>query len=165
MPEAATHQCSGSEEPGTEATTPLSLAARDPVRALIPTGRAPHTSGSQLVPYDTSDIVVAEGGAVTTIVVQGEFDLALSTHATPFFNVVLRSAVPAVLIDLGRVTFIDATGVALILNAYRRLDYADRRLAVFCPGGQPRKVFKLVGIERQLPLFHARAPALEALTS
>jgi anti-sigma B factor antagonist len=100
---------------------------------------------------------------VAIITVSGELDLALSAKLAPELNAALRSPVRAVVIDLEAVSLVDSTGIALLLNAFRRLDQAGRQLAIACPMGSPRRAFELTALDRQLPMHETRQGALAAV--
>jgi anti-anti-sigma regulatory factor len=56
-----------------------------------------------------------------------------------------------------------SSGIALLLNAFRRLDHAGRQLAIACPLGSPRRASELTALDRQLPMYETRQDALTAL--
>jgi anti-sigma B factor antagonist len=102
-------------------------------------------------------------GDVAIVTVSGELDLALCIKLAPELNAALRSAARAVVIDLEAVSLVDSSGIALLLNAFRRLDHAGRQLAIACPMGSPRRAFELTALDRQLPMYETRRDALTAL--
>ena len=75
----------------------------------------------------------------------------------------LHSAVRALIIDLEAVSLVDSSGIALLLNTFRRLDHAGRRLAIACPRGSPRRAFELTALDRHLPIYETRREALAAV--
>ena len=102
-------------------------------------------------------------GDVAIVTVSGELDLALCIKLTPELNAALRSAARAVVIDLEAISLVDSSGIALLLNAFRRLDHAGRQLAIACPMGSPRRALELTALDRQLPMYETRRDALTAL--
>jgi anti-sigma B factor antagonist len=102
-------------------------------------------------------------GDVAIVTVSGELDLALCIKLAPELNAALRSPARAIVIDLEAVSLVDSSGIALLLNAFRRLDYTGRQLAIACPMGEPRRAFELTALDRQLPLHETRRDALAAL--
>jgi len=102
-------------------------------------------------------------GDVAIVALSGELDLALCIKVTPDINAALRSPVRAVLIDLEAVSFVDSSGLALLLNAFRRLDQAGRQLAIACPMGPQRRAFELTALDRKLPMYETRGHALAAV--
>ncbi len=100
---------------------------------------------------------------VAILTVSGDLDLAQSIKLGPHLNAVLRTPVRAVVIDLEAVSLVDSSGIALLLNAYRRLEQAGRRLAIACPVGSPRRAFEMTALDRQLPMHESRRHALAAV--
>jgi anti-sigma B factor antagonist len=100
---------------------------------------------------------------VAVVSVSGELDLALCIKLAPELNDALRSTVRAVVIDLEGVSLIDSSGIALLLNAFRRLDHAGRQLAIACPMGRARRAFELTALDRQLPIYETCGDALAAV--
>ena len=83
---------------------------------------------------------------VQVIEVHGELDLAVAARLGDEL-----AAIPLegdVLIDLSACEFVDSTGIATILVARRELHGADRRLALVGASGQVRRLFQLVGLDR-----------------
>ncbi|MFL5860876.1 MAG: STAS domain-containing protein [Solirubrobacteraceae bacterium] len=101
-------------------------------------------------------------GDVAVVAISGELDLALCVKVAPDLNAVLHSAAKAVVVDLEDVSLIDSSGIALLLNAFRRLDQDGRRLAIACPRAQ-RRVFELTALDRQLPMYETGSDALAAV--
>jgi anti-sigma B factor antagonist len=102
-------------------------------------------------------------GDVVIVTISGELDLALCVKTAPDLNAALRSTARAIVIDLEAVSLVDSSGIALLLNAFRRLDQAGRRLAIACPMGSQRRAFEVTALDRQLPMYQTRAEALAAV--
>jgi anti-sigma B factor antagonist len=102
-------------------------------------------------------------GDAAIVAVSGELDLMLCIKLAPELNAAVRSAARAVLIDLEDVSMVDSSGLALLLNVFRRPDHAGRQLAVACPMGSPRRAFELTALDRQLPMHETRRDAMATL--
>jgi anti-anti-sigma factor len=102
-------------------------------------------------------------GGVAIVTVSGELDLAVCIKLAPELNAVLRSAARAIVVDLEAVSWVDSSGIALLLNAFRRLDHTGRQFAIACPLGSPRRAFELTALDRQLPMYETRPDALAAV--
>jgi anti-sigma B factor antagonist len=98
----------------------------------------------------------------TVVEVSGEIDL----HSAPQLRAELLKAVdaahPKVVIDLAEVTFIDSTGIGVLVGALKRAREKGGALN-FC-GVQTRvkRVFEITGLMKALPLFDSRELALKA---
>ena len=75
----------------------------------------------------------------------GEVDLTTATQLRePLMAVVNDSQVSPVIVDLSRVDFIDSAGLALLVEARKRLAPEGRSLNILLtPGRQPERVLKL----------------------
>jgi anti-sigma B factor antagonist len=102
-------------------------------------------------------------GNVAIVSVGGELDFARCVKLAPEVNAVLHSPARAVVIDLESVSLVDSSGIALLLNTFRRLDHAGRRFAIVCPMGAQRRAFELTALDRQLPMYESLDDALVAV--
>jgi anti-sigma B factor antagonist len=96
------------------------------------------------------------------IQVIGELDLAVSSR----LDEALENAVAAylrVLIDLERCTFIDSSGIAVILRAHTRMTEQGRKLAVYAPADQVLRVLSMTGLTANGLVFENAEEALTAL--
>jgi anti-sigma B factor antagonist len=101
-----------------------------------------------------SDIAVATRtiGPRTVIDVAGEVDMATAPLVAGAIDDAIRSGSAELLIDLTRTSFMDSSGLNLLLQTRARLDALDGRLAIVCPQGCVRRAFDLAGLDRQLNL-------------
>jgi anti-sigma B factor antagonist len=104
-------------------------------------------------------------GDVAIVAISGELDLILCVKVAPDLNAALHSPARAIVIDLEAVSLVDSSGIALLLNAFRRLDQAGRQLAIACPIGSQRRAFELTALDRQLPMYETRPDALAAVAA
>ena len=102
-------------------------------------------------------------GDVAVFALRGELDLALCVKLAPELNAALYSPARAIVIDLEAVSLVDSSGIALLLNTFRRLDRAGRQLAIACPMGSQRRAFELTALDRELPMHKTRRDALAAV--
>jgi anti-sigma B factor antagonist len=100
---------------------------------------------------------------VAVVEIRGELDLAFSIKLMPQMNAVLDSPARAIIIDLGAVSLIDSSGIALLLKAFRRLDSDGRQLAIACPTGSRRRAFEVTALDRHLPMYETRQEAFAAV--
>ncbi len=99
------------------------------------------------------------------IIVEGELDLS---NADELKDVLQRelSAGQRVLVDLSRVTFIDSTGLAAIVNAHNNTRESGAALEL-CSDlrPQPRRLMELTGVLSLLRLADARAGDLDGAST
>jgi anti-sigma B factor antagonist len=67
------------------------------------------------------------------------------------------------ILDLNRVSFIDSTGLGVLVGAARRADGHGGSLHAVCSRAQTRKLLWLTGVDRRIPLSATVDGALSAL--
>src|SRR4051794_41228941 len=77
------------------------------------------------------------------VLVEGEVDIATAARLISVLNSSVAEAVKSVVVDLTRVGFMDSTGLALLINANRRLSMRRKGFAVVCPPGPLWRVFEI----------------------
>ncbi|MEA2376957.1 MAG: anti-sigma factor antagonist [Thermoleophilaceae bacterium] len=77
------------------------------------------------------------------LLVEGELDIATASRLISILNSSVADALKAVVVDLTDVGFMDSTGLALLINANRRLLLRRKGFAVVCPPGPLRRVFEI----------------------
>lgn len=69
----------------------------------------------------------------------------------------------SVVVDLSRVTFMDSTGLSVLLNAVRHLTSRRGRLVLVCPTERVMRPFEVSGLVGHLQIFRSREDALGGL--
>jgi anti-sigma B factor antagonist len=109
------------------------------------------------------------GGEYGVATVRGEIDLAGVDELREALHQLIVSGARHLVLDLGRVTYIDSTGLGVLVGACRRAQSHDGSLAVV--GARPRllSIFKLTGltgvftfVERLDDALPATGPAASA---
>ena len=98
------------------------------------------------------NVEVSGNGSATVLTVTGELDLATS----PALEAELERASSGpelVILDLRCVTFMDSTGLSLLVKAQRRAQDSRRRLAVVKGGAQVQRLLTLTGVAERLTLI------------
>jgi anti-sigma B factor antagonist len=80
---------------------------------------------------------------IEMVLVEGEVDIATASRLISVLNSSVAEAIKSVIVDLSRVGFMDSTGLALLINANRRLSLRRKGFAVVCPPGPLRRVFEI----------------------
>ena len=91
--------------------------------------------------------------AATVLTIGGELDVAASPSFSERLNEIIRQKSGDVVIDLRRVSFVDSTGLAVLLNALRRLTRARRRMAVVIGEGAVRRAFDVTRLHWTFEVF------------
>jgi anti-sigma B factor antagonist len=89
---------------------------------------------------------IRSGCGVTVVCLAGELDLASAPQVQTTLQGALELGARSVVIDLSRVTFIDARGIGLIVGARRSATQRGATLGVSGVEGQVAQVFALAGL-------------------
>jgi anti-sigma B factor antagonist len=110
------------------------------------------TPGSDGVPPPQFEIGIAHRDGSLLVSISGEFDLG----ATPEFERVVSEltggGLRAVEIDLRRVTFIDSTGLRMLVDVERVARERELPLRIVRGGSAVERVLQLTGLDQVLPL-------------
>jgi anti-anti-sigma factor len=117
-------------------------------------------------PFQASASELEEG--IRLLEVNGELDLSTAAQLEGPLEEAIDSTDAAVLIDLSDCTFIDSTGIALVVRAWQRVDAAagnggEGGLVLCCQNEQVRRVLEVTGLEHSLRVFGTRDEAVAAL--
>jgi anti-sigma B factor antagonist len=89
----------------------------------------------------------------TVIDVAGELDL----NTAPALREQIEHAVDAgatrVAIGMTEVTFMDSTGLGMLVSSLKRLQERDGQLALVGIDGSPRKVLSITGLDDMMPVY------------
>jgi anti-sigma B factor antagonist len=102
------------------------------------------------------------GPGYVVVTVAGEVDIATVAELRERLAALAVSGVPVVA-DLDQVSFIDATGLGALAGAARAATEHGTSLHVVCAQPQTRRLFRVTGLDRQIPLAHDLAEVLRAL--
>jgi len=118
-----------------------------------PTGRM---SDSQI---KTSDL----DRGVTRVHLVGEVDIATAERLQGALDDLIRDGHTRLLVDLTEVSFIDSTGLGVLLHTVKQLRRRRGRLVVLCPDPTMRALFELVGHNLLFPVDETLEKALTHL--
>jgi len=94
--------------------------------------------------------------------VAGEVDIATVARLRERLSALASAGLPLVA-DLDQVSFIDATGLGALVGVARRAAAHGAGLYVVCARPQTRRLFRVTGLDRQIPLARDLAEALQAV--
>jgi anti-sigma B factor antagonist len=97
------------------------------------------------------------------VLVRGEVDLATAPTLTEELEAAMRDGEGAFVVDLCDVSFLDSSGVRVLLHARAVLGRDERDLVVVCPPGPVRRIFEVAGIDDLFAMFESRDEAAAAL--
>jgi anti-sigma B factor antagonist len=98
------------------------------------------------------DVVCRDG--VHTVVLSGELDLACSAAIETSIESVFADEPSALLLDLSALTFMDSTGLKLLLQIQEHAEATGCALAVVPGPSSVQRVFELTGLAKAMPWVH-----------
>lgn len=88
-----------------------------------------------------------------TVALTGEIDHHCAKSYIEAIDAKIEAYTPAIcVLDFTDVTFIDSSGVAVVINALRAMKRIDGRLLLTGIGRQPMKVFRAAGVDRLIEI-------------
>ncbi len=106
------------------------------------------------MPRARVEVTTSDRPGSTLVEVEGEIDLSTAPQLQ---RELLASAQgsPVVVVDLRGVTFIDSTGVGVLFRTSKQVTAAGGELRVVCAPGAVRRVLKVSGLDRLVPVDDA----------
>lgn len=102
------------------------------------------------------EVTTTADGERVEVTVRGEIDLLSAPALRAALLDAAQSGVPDVALDLADVSFIDSTGLSVIVQAWRRLDAEGRQLRIAAASAPVTRVVTTSGLTELLGLDTAR---------
>jgi anti-sigma B factor antagonist len=124
------------------------------MQSLLPEWIVETPSSAFLVAYEKhQDVAVLDA--------RGEIDLGTAPILREALRPVLEHETGPVVVDLSKVSFMDSTGVHVLVDTLRPLGLQNRRFAIVCrEDGQVHRLLGLVGLLDALTVHRSRASAV-----
>jgi anti-sigma B factor antagonist len=107
----------------------------------------------------------AVSDSIHVVAPSGEVDLITSPTLARRLLALVDEGKTHLVVDLSKVTFMDSTGIGVLLNAVRRLGRHKGRLVLVCPTDRILRPFEISGLVGYLPIFGSREEALGAVAA
>ena len=98
------------------------------------------------------------------LTVEGELDVATAPRMISALNEAIAVMEAPLVVDLSDVVFMDSTGLALLMNARRRVVRLGHGFAIVCPHGPIARVFEIADMVDSLRVFPDQESARVAAT-
>jgi anti-sigma B factor antagonist len=86
------------------------------------------------------------------VAVGGELGLGAAPELEATVNRLLGSDVTSLIVDLTDVTFIDSSGIRVLVSATNRLRATGGSLEIVCTDPNVLRIFEIVGLDRHLSI-------------
>jgi anti-sigma B factor antagonist len=94
-------------------------------------------------------------GSWTVLDVGGEIDLFSAPQLKEEIRRLIGNGTGRLLINLDQVSFMDSTGLGVLLGALKRVRGRDGALAIVCPPGPVHRVLTLTGLHKVFPIYES----------
>jgi anti-anti-sigma factor len=117
-------------------------------------------------PFEASAAQLDDG--IRIVAVRGELDLSTAPELEGPLQEAVTAGDAPVVVDLSECAFIDSTGIALIVRAWKQLDGAvngdgPQRIVICGCNDQVGRVLEITGLGTSIPIHDSRDEALAAL--
>jgi anti-sigma B factor antagonist len=96
------------------------------------------------------DVERRDVGHRTVLAVIGEVDIASSPALRSELEAALDAGAHELWVDLHATTFMDSSGLHVLLQMHQRAEELRRRLTIICPPGNVHRVLDLTGVIKEL---------------
>ncbi|MEV1287760.1 STAS domain-containing protein [Micromonospora sp. NPDC049679] len=100
-------------------------------------------------------------GEYTVLEVGGEVDVYTAPRLRERLIEVVEGGARKVVVDLGRVDFLDSTGLGVLVGALKRLRAGNGTFGLVCGKEPLLKIFRITALDQVFPIF----PTVEAATT
>lgn len=97
------------------------------------------------------------------LALRGELDVATVPRLADPLRVAIAAGKTAVVIDLGELTFLDSTGLMVLLNGLRRVVRQGGNLVIVCTNPTVLRLFDITGTATTFTVLDSREKALAAV--
>jgi anti-sigma B factor antagonist len=119
-------------------------------------------SGGAAAPSPFTLSVRSHDAATSVISVEGELDLSSAPELKWTLTDALEAGVTRLAVDLSQTSFMDSTGLGVLIGLRKRLPQGCELLIV-CPPGVVRQVFEFSGTDGAFSMFDTQRDAIEHL--
>jgi anti-sigma B factor antagonist len=99
-------------------------------------------------------------GRATVVEVEGEIHVSTAPEFSGMLNTTIDRGRTALVLDLTAVTFIDSTGLSVLLNGLRRVTRAGGRMALVCTNPTVLRLFEITRLDSTFDIHAELEPAV-----
>jgi len=107
-------------------------------------------------------IAAARAGAAARLDLSGEMDIACEDAFAAAVEDSLAEATAELVVDLSELSFIDSSGIRMLVELWKRARKCGLDLSIVQGAGQVRRTMEVAGVDRILPILDRGSSRLEA---
>jgi anti-sigma B factor antagonist len=108
------------------------------------------------------EVLVREEGKVGIIEVAGEIDIYNCGEIRKIIDEYINRKIVRIIVDLGKVTYIDSSTIGVLLSEQKRLDVQKGGLKLLNVKGAPRSVIEMARLQDVFSIFDDGRKAIES---
>jgi anti-sigma B factor antagonist len=97
-----------------------------------------------------------------TLALEGEIDLNESPKVRDALSKMIESKPPVLFVDLSAVSYMDSSGLAVLIEALQKMQVYQGKLAIYGLQESVRTIFEIARLDQVFTLFADRASATAA---
>jgi anti-anti-sigma factor len=105
------------------------------------------------------DIEIQKSEDRTLVALSGELDTATASHLYDALAELEAQGALHIVLDLARLTFMDSTGLGVIVTEHTRMKRAGGTITIFSPTSSVRRLFEISGLSQHLDIVPANGEA------
>ena len=107
------------------------------------------------------DIRTSQDGSNCTITLEGEVDVYTAPKLKEELVSLIQGGCTHVIVDLEKVSFIDSSGLGVLVSALRRAREKDGAVRIVCTRDSVLKIFRITGLDKVFPIFSDASEAAD----
>jgi anti-anti-sigma factor len=104
---------------------------------------------------DPLEIEVQQTESRTLVIIAGELDASTASYLYDALSDLELVDTRHVVLDLAKVTFMDSTGLSVIVTEHKRLSHVNGSLTIHSPPSSIRRLFEITGLTTTLDIVPA----------
>lgn len=106
------------------------------------------------------ELAAEQQGRVATVTVRGELDAYTAPGLEALCSKIVDKGVEAVVLDLSGTTFLDSSGLRVIIALHHRIEEARGELTLDRPGQHILRLLEITGLRDRFVIAPPRSPGL-----
>jgi len=104
-------------------------------------------------------VKIEDGPGWLRLILSGEIDLAWCESHRADIEIALQNMPPLVFVDLEHVSFLDSTGIGLLVQVHRHSELVDGEVCVVCPRPFVARTLGIAGLDDVLTIVTSPSEA------
>jgi anti-sigma B factor antagonist len=99
------------------------------------------------------EIRTQQDGSTCTLALEGEVDVYTAPRLKEELVTIIEGGCEHIIVDLEHVSFIDSSGLGVLVGALRRARERDGAVRIVCTRENILKIFRITGLDKVFPIF------------